>query len=102
MGHCRFAPQLKAPALSFLWDHVVAKRSIMPGAGMFEMTACAARSLAPEGARIGLTGVTIPSPLALSGAAAPAAEALLDCRTGAVQLITLSGRGPGECGSLQA
>ena len=90
-------PQLKVAALSFLWDHMVAKRSIMPGAGMFEITTCSARSLAPEGSLIGLTGVAIPSPVVLSGVAVPGAEASLDCRTGAVELATLSGKGSGAC-----
>ena len=63
---------------------------------MFEMASCAAQSLTPEGSVVGLTGVAIPSPLVLSGVAAPAAEAALDCRTGAVELASLSGKGTGE------
>lgn len=70
----------------------------MPGAGMFELATAAARSLLPEreGTLLCLGGVAIPSPVVLSGpAGAAAAEASLDCRTGGVELATLSGKGAG-------
>ena len=41
----RLSAQLVAPALAPLHDHIVAGRSILPGAAMFEMALAAGRAL---------------------------------------------------------
>ena len=90
---CRFASDLRAPALAFLWDHVVAGRSIMPGAGMMEFTTVQGRMLAPDNEPVCLLGASIPGPIVLSGAAVPPVEGSVDCRSGAVELQTHSASG---------
>ena len=92
----RFSAALKAPGLAFLWDHVVAGRSIMPGAGMMELTSMQGRMLAPEGSHICLLGASIPAPIVLSGASVPPVEGSLDCSSGAVELQTLSAGGEAQ------
>lgn len=44
-GGRRLGAQLGGPALALLQDHIVAGRSILPGAAMFEMAAAAGRAL---------------------------------------------------------
>ena len=41
----RLTAQLAAPATMYLWDHIVAGRSILPGAAMLEMALAAGRAL---------------------------------------------------------
>lgn len=62
---------------------------------MFEIVTCAARSLVWDGALIGLTNVAIPSPVVLSGNASAEAEATVDVQSGAVELVTMTGKAQG-------
>lgn len=91
------------PDLAYLLDHVVAGRSIMPGAGMFETTLAAAQSLLPDMPPVaeqadssgvyGLTAAVIPQAVLLKAAAGRGS--LLRCTvtasTGAVELGGQSG-----------
>lgn len=77
--------------MGYLLDHIVAGRSILPGAAMFEAAAAAARTLADAGAaavhgEACLLDVAIPAPVALHAAQMPGLECIVDCRTGSIQL----------------
>ncbi|DBA84018.1 TPA: hypothetical protein ACH3X1_006502 [Trebouxia sp. C0004] len=58
---------LAAPSAAYLWDHIVADRSLMPGAGSFDLACSAAKLLAATSSQsaIALVGATLPSPLLL-------------------------------------
>ena len=95
---CRVALQLATERLAFLMDHVVAGRSILPGAAMFEAAAAAGRTLSlsadsvPSAAAapdLCLTGLIIPAPVVLAAGAPQALEVAVDCRSSAVQLARL-------------
>ena len=80
---------LGVPALAYLLDHVVAGRSIMPGAGMFETGMAAAQSLLPDDqltaggtGAFGLTSATIPQAVLLKAASGKAG--MLRCTVTAV------------------
>ena len=91
------------PALAYLLDHVVAGRSIMPGAGMFETGLAAAQALLPDAPPAaerleragGLTAAVIPQAVLLKAAAGRGS--LLRCTvtavTGDVELGGQSGAG---------
>ena len=57
--------ELKTLRMSFLWDHVVLGRSIMPGAAFFEMAACSSWELSQGHGQHALVGISIPAPLVL-------------------------------------
>jgi hypothetical protein len=83
--------QLVANNLTYLLDHIVAGRSIMPGAAMFETSAAAAQTLAESaGQGVCLLGVTIPAPVLLHAAQPQTLECFVDCRTGSIHLIKAS------------
>ena len=58
---------LAASSAAYLWDHVVADRSLMPGAGSFDLARCSAKLLSttPGQTTTVLTDVTLPAPLLL-------------------------------------
>ena len=96
---CRFQTQLAAPDLAYLWDHMVAGRSIMPGAGMAEMASAASHSLLREllpSQALCLTGAAIPSPGILSAQAGTLMDCLVRTGEGAVELSTVTAKGTGE------
>jgi Polyketide synthase dehydratase len=87
---------LGVPALHFLCDHVVAGRSIMPGAAMFETLAAAACCLSEgSGRHVCLQGLSIPSPVPLSVAEPPVLECTIDLPTGRLELAMLLLQGQG-------
>ena len=95
----RFQTQLAGPGLAYLWDHMVAGRSIMPGAGMAEMASAASHSLLREavpGQALCLTGASIPSPGILSTQAGTLMDCSVRAAEGAVELSTVSAKGTGE------
>lgn len=88
--------KLGVPALNFLWDHIVAGRSILPGAGMFEILAATAVCLSEgSGSQVCLSGLSIPSPVPLSTAAPPVLECIADLVTGKLELAMLLLQGQG-------
>ncbi len=92
--------QLGSSTLGYLMDHIVAGRSIMPGAAMFEMAAAAGRTAADTaaGRDLCLLGVAIPAPVVLHLGAQQTVECTLDWRSGAVQLQKVaSGQGEHNC-----
>jgi hypothetical protein len=57
----RLTVQLAAPATMYLWDHIVAGRSILPGAAMLETALAAGRALgAADWAPLGVTSPRLP------------------------------------------
>jgi hypothetical protein len=94
-AHCRFALQLATERLAYLMDHVVAGRSILPGAAMFEAAAAAGRTLSllsdstPLATDLCLISVTIPAPVVLAAGVPQALEVAVDCRSDAVHLARL-------------
>ena len=58
---------LAAPSAAYLWDHIVADRSLMPGAGSFDLACSAARLLAATSSQntCVLVDAALPSPLLL-------------------------------------
>ena len=53
--------QLSQPVLSYLMDHIVAGRCLLPGAAMFEATAAAGCALAEmSGVDLCLADISIP------------------------------------------
>ena len=79
--------QLAQPALSYLMDHVVAGRCLLPGAAMFEGAAAAGATLA-EAAGLGLclTGVSIPAPVVMQAGRLQTLICTVDNGQGGVQL----------------
>ena len=77
---CLFEAQLLAPPASFLWDHSVHGRPLLPGSALLEMALAAAHSLATPPTQpaasvtLMLADCAIPAPLALS--ASPSAMQL--------------------------
>ena len=95
----RFQTQLAGPGLAFLWDHLVAGRSIMPGAGMAEMASAASHSLLQEavpGRALCLTGASIPSPGILASQAGTLMDCLVHAAEGTVELSTVTAKGTGD------
>lgn len=85
-------------SLGYLLDHVVAGRSILPGAAMFEMAAAAAATLADmaAGRHVALVRVAIPAPVMLKVAGRQSIECVVDRHSGAIQLLkSTSGDGKG-------
>lgn len=96
---------LGVPALAYLLDHVVARRSIMPGAGMFETSLAAAQSLLPDpqsaaemaasdsGGGYGLTAAVIPQAVLLKPTTGRAAvlRCTVTAATGDIELGGQSG-----------
>lgn len=96
---------LGVPALAYLLDHVVARRSIMPGAGMFETCLAAAQSLLPDmhsaadmaasasGGGYGLTAAVIPQAVLLKPTTGRAAvlQCMVTSATGDIELGGQSG-----------
>ncbi|KAI8473970.1 MAG: hypothetical protein J3K34DRAFT_383389, partial [Monoraphidium minutum] len=73
-GAVEFAVPLAArPALTFLWDHVVAGRPLLPAAAFLEMAAAAARALLAGGSAGGAAGAAPAPALAATVLAAPLA-----------------------------
>ncbi len=88
--------QLAQPALSYLMDHVVAGRCLLPGAAMFEGTAAAGATLAEgTGPGLCLTGVSIPAPVMLQAGRLQTLMCTVDNAQGAVQLQQSSLTAPG-------
>lgn len=90
--------QLASSALGYLLDHVVAGRSILPGAAMFEMAAAAGRTAADAaaGRDVCLLGVAIPAPVVLQVGALQSVECTMHWASGAVHLqksASFSGQG---------
>ena len=58
---------LAAPSAAYLWDHIVADRSLMPGAGSFDLACCAAKLLTATSSQSTtvLVDAALPSPLLL-------------------------------------
>ena len=90
---CRIAGRLDAAPVTFLWDHLVAGRSILPGAGMMEFTAANGQALAfqymeTSQSRIGFSQATIPAAVMLtaSPATAPVLESVTDLRAGSIEI----------------
>ena len=88
--------QLAQPALSYLMDHVVAGRCLLPGAAMFEGAAAAGAMLA-EAAGVGLclTAVSIPAPVVMQAGKLHTLVCLVDTPRGAIQLQQSSVAVPG-------
>ena len=101
----RFEVDLGVPDLAYLLDHVVAGRSIMPGAAMFETGLAAAQSLLPDpppateqsdGGEHGLAAAVIPQAVLLKATASRLLRCTVMAATGAVEL----GGQSGACGCL--
>ncbi|KAK9803996.1 hypothetical protein WJX72_011444 [[Myrmecia] bisecta] len=106
-GSCRFTMRLASPDLSYLWDHIVQRRSILPGAAMFEMAAAAARGLIPDGStgstgsagsghELALTSAAIPAPVVMSLGAPPVVECVAFCQTGQAELQSFMPKSSGR------
>ena len=79
--------QLTQPVLSYLMDHIVAGRCLLPGAAMFEGVAAAGATLAEAaGPGLCLTGVSIPAPVLMQAGGAHSLMCLVDSMQGGVQL----------------
>ena len=92
----RFMTQLAQPALSYLMDHIVAGRCLLPGAAMFEATAAAGSTLADaSGLNVCLAGISIPAPVVMQAAKLQTLTCLVDLPQGAVHLQESSLAGPG-------
>lgn len=90
---CRIVGRLDAAPVVFLWDHIVAGRSILPGAGMMEFTAATGQALAnaflqTSLLKIGFSQATIPAAVILTASpkTAPTLESTVDLRTGSVEV----------------
>jgi acyl carrier protein/NADP-dependent 3-hydroxy acid dehydrogenase YdfG len=88
-----FATTLTHPALSYLWQHAVNGRSLVPGAAMFEAAhAAATAGLAAAGAlegRLALAAAAIKAPLLLGAAAQPCpVQCVVRPLQGRVELIS--------------
>lgn len=92
----QFQVRVQGAALSYLWDHIVQHRPLLPGAAMFEAAYAAGALLQGSSstttrpaAALALTTVSIPSPLVLSGASSlssTAFTAAVDLHSGRVAL----------------
>lgn len=92
----RFMTQLAQPALSYLMDHIVAGRCLLPGAAMFEATAAAGSTLPDaSGLDLCLAGISIPTPVVMRAAKLQTLTCLVDLPQGAVHLQESSLAGPG-------
>lgn len=89
--------QLASSALGYLLDHIVAGRSILPGAAMFEMAAAAGRTAsdAAAGRDVGLLDVAIPAPVILQVGARQSVECVMHWGSGSVQLQSTAPSGQG-------
>ena len=93
--------RLAQPAVSYLMDHVVAGRCLLPGAAMFEAAAAAGATLA-EASRAStcLTGISIPAPVVMQAGRLQTLVCLADASQGAVQLqegsLTMPGGSSGQ------
>lgn len=90
---------LHSPALSFMWDHRVSGRPLLPGAAFFEAAVAAAATLLSGSstfwaADVALSGVSIPAPLVLPPASQAGADVELQVAVGLTtgQLEVLSGQ----------
>lgn len=90
--------ELAAPEASYLWDHCVAGKALLPGAGLFELAAASAATLLLAAGIAALAGVTIPAPLVLPAptAAQQGAGAMalckLDASSGIVEISSTAQR----------
>ena len=90
--------QLAQPALSYLMDHVVAGRCLLPGAAMFEGAAAAGATLAEAaGPGLCLTGISIPAPVVMQAGRLQTLMCTVDNAQGGVQLQQSSPAMPGMC-----
>ena len=93
------ALQLTDNRLTFLWDHVVAGRSILPGAAMLEIASAAGRTLAQDGAADGdapaVVDAAIPAPVLLTAAGGAQMECILAMGAGRLDLCASTGAGAG-------
>ena len=75
---CLFEAQLLSPSLSFLWDHQVQGRPVLPGTALLELAQVTAHMLAGSAEQPGsaatssllLQGCSIPAPVTLGASAA--------------------------------
>ena len=84
-------------ALSYLWDHRVNGRALLPGTGFMELSAAAARSLLSEAANcsmLALTAISIRFPLEMADVptftianSTSSITSELNVRTGAYQVL---------------
>lgn len=89
----RMTGRLDAAPVSFLWDHLVAGRSILPGAGMMEFSAASGRALAnsylqTSTMEIGLANATIPAAVILTQTpkTGPTLESTVDLKAGTLEV----------------
>ena len=92
---CSFVGQLTHPSVAFLWDHIVAGRSILPGAAMMEFAAASGSALADgllttSQAKLGLDAATIPAAVILtaSPATAPTLQSRVDTKAGTLEITS--------------
>ena len=94
-GEIRIDCALDSVRLSFLWDHVVHGRSIMPGAAFFEMGACSSWELCQGEGGHALERLSIPAPLVLgSSSDCITLHAVLDSSAGSFVIQSRSGVSP--------
>lgn len=89
----RIMGRLDAAPVSFLWDHIVAGRSILPGAGMMAFVAASGRSLAHTSLQtsqidIGFHSASIPAAVILTATpkTAPTLESVVDLMSGSIEV----------------
>lgn len=92
---CSFTGQLTHVAVAFLWDHIVAGRSILPGAAVMEFAAASGSALADSllttsNAKLGLDAATIPAAVILtaSPATGPSLESRVDTKAGSLEIAS--------------
>ena len=79
--------QLSQPVLSYLMDHIVAGRCLLPGAAMFEATAAAGCALAEmSGVDLCLADISIPSPVIMQSGASQELACMVNASQGTVAL----------------
>ena len=94
---CRFLVQLSQPVVSYLMDHIVAGRSLLPGAAMFEATTAAGCTLAGRsGVDLCLADISIPSPVVMQSGMSQELACIVDINQGSLALQGNARSAPGE------
>ena len=97
----RLSVQLRSDSLTYLWDHVVAGRSILPGAAMFEMAAAAGQVLLQEGGVQGggqglaLADAAIPAPVVMTLGSMVRLDCTVLTQTGQLETHSAAGSSQG-------
>ena len=102
MWVCRFLVQLSQPALSYLMDHIVAGRSLLPGAAMFEATTAAGCTLAEKSSvDLCLADISIPSPVVMQSGVSQELACIVNVNRGTLALQGNMGSAPGEASCIR-